>query len=162
MIFLPFSAHVHLGVVSLLTDYYLWTRAFHIISMTAWMAGLFYLPRLFVYHCRVVPLSPQAELFSLMEKKLYQVIMVPAMWLTLISGCLLAATPGVVNWFRIGFYIKLASVAGLVFFQGKLNLWRYQFQEGKYPGKEVFFRIINEVPTILLITIVIFVTVKPF
>jgi putative membrane protein len=130
--------------------------------MVAWMAGLFYLPRLFVYHTKVDPHSETALLLQVMEKKLYTIIMNPAMVATLISGLMLAFIPGIVNWARPGFHLKLVCVLLLIGFHHMLNKWRRTMIDGPYPYSEQFFRIINEVPTVLLITIVICVTVKPF
>ena len=112
-----------------LTAAYPWTKALHIISMVAWMAGLFYLPRLFVYHAeRGAPGSELSEMFKVMERKLLRLIMNPAMIATWVFGLLLVATPGVVDWGSDGWiYVKLAAVLALTWFHHWLALRRKDF-----------------------------------
>lgn len=145
----------------LLKPYYLWIKAFHIVFIVSWMAGLFYLPRLFVYHSMVSMGSGEDVLLQMMERRLYFVIMVPAMYLSLVSGGVLAIIPGIVNFTSGAFYLKQSCVVGLVVFQFTLNRWRESFLEGKVPRSTKFFRIVNEIPTVLLIIIVICIVVKP-
>ena len=144
-------------------DIYSWVRALHIIAVVAWMAGQLYLPRLFVYHCGVPHSSPQADIFTVMERRLLRVIMNPAMVLSLVSGAILLAAPGAVDWSGdIWIYLKLAFVALLVVMHGLMARWRRAFEAGENRHGARFFRRINEVPTLTLIAIVIFVVVKPF
>lgn len=140
--------------------YYLWIKAFHIIFVICWMAGLFYLPRLFVYHSQVANGSGEDALLQVMERRLYFIIMMPAMYLSLVSGGILATIPDIVNFTSGAFYLKQLCVVGLVVFHCALNRWRKELAEGKSRSTR-FFRIINEIPTVLLIVIVICVVVKP-
>jgi putative membrane protein len=129
-------------------------------AIVAWMAGLFYLPRLFVYHRGVDSKSEAAQLFQVMEYRLYKIIMVPSMLLSLASGIFLVIIQEV--WSSGWFHLKLTCVVGLVVFQHLLNYWRKQLATGECPRTTPFFRLINEVPTLLLIVIIISVIVKPF
>lgn len=143
-----------------ISDYYLWIKAFHIIFVVTWMAGLFYLPRLFVYHAGVNPDSEAANLFKIMEYRLYKIIMIPSMLLSLAFGLVLAIILGTGSsgWF----HVKLLCVGGLVVFQHFLNRWRKQLELGTCLCSAKFFRMINEVPSVLLVIIVISAIVKPF
>jgi len=136
-----------------MSDYYLWAKAFHIIFIVAWMAGLF------VYHVGVDPNSEAAQLFKLMEYRLYKIIMVPSMFLSLASGIFLAMIQQV--WSSGWFHIKLTCVVCLVIFQHLLSYWRKQLAIGTCIRNARFFRLINEVPTLLLVIIVISIIVKP-
>jgi protoporphyrinogen IX oxidase len=141
---------------------YLWIKAAHIFSVIAWMAGLFYLPRLFVYHTKVDIGSDQDTLFQTMEEKLLRIIMNPAMIATWGFGILLFLTPGVADF---GFWwvkLKLAMIILLSVFHMRLAGHRRAFAEGRNQKPEKYFRKINEVPTILALAIVIMVVVKPF
>lgn len=141
---------------------YLWIKALHVISVIAWMAGLLYLPRLFVYHCDATPGSERSETFKIMERRLMRAIMNPAMVASLgFGGVLLADGDGVV-WSEGWVYIKLAGVAGLLVLHYMMNLWRRDFAQDANRRTERFFRVANEAPTILMIVIVIAVIVKPF
>lgn len=141
-------------------DAYLWIKALHLVAIVAWMAGLFYLPRLFVYHVGVDSKSEAAQLFQMMEYRLYHIIMVPSMLLSLASGIFLVIIQN--NWSAGWFHLKLTCVVFLVAFQHLLSYWRKQLATGTCTRTAPFFRIINEVPTLLLIIIVISVIVKPF
>ena len=143
-----------------LVEFYLWVKVVHIIAIIAWMAGLFYLPRLFVYHVNVDSKSEAAQLFQVMEYRLYRIIMVPSMLLSLASGFFLVIVQNV--WSFGWFHLKLTSVVGLVIFHHLLNYWRKQLATGVCTRTAPFFRLINEVPTLLLIVIIISVIVKPF
>ena len=144
-------------------DIYVWIKAFHIIAVVAWMAGLLYLPRLFVYHCAAEHGSVQAQTFITMERRLLRAIMNLAMLVSLVLGAILLAQPGMVDWAGdIWIYLKLAFVAVLVVMHGLLARWRKAFEAGENRRDARFFRRINEVPTLALIAIVIFVVVKPF
>jgi protoporphyrinogen IX oxidase len=141
---------------------YPWIKSLHILSVIAWMAGLLYLPRLFVYHADAQPGSSAAETFKVMERRLLRGIMIPAMTGTFLFGLLLAATPGVVDWSRGWIYAKLVAVAGLTVFHVLLARWQRDFAADRDRHSARFFRFVNEVPTLLLIAIVILVVVKPF
>ena len=140
---------------------YDWIKALHVISIIAWMAGLLYLPRLFVYHCDVAAGSESSETFKVMERRLLRAIMNPAMIASWIFGItLLVLNPG---WFEMGWiHAKLAFVAGLTGVHMMMAGWRSAFAEDRNERPQRFFRIMNEVPTLLMIGIVIFVIVKPF
>ncbi len=149
-------------VIAWLIAAYPWIKAFHIVSVIAWMAGLLYLPRLFVYHAVAPAGSEQSAVFKVMERRLLRGIMVPAMVMTYVFGLLLAATPGVVDW-RMGWIgAKLGFVVLLTVFQCLLGRWRQEFAADRYPHSTRFFRIINELPTLAMIAIVVLVVVKPF
>jgi putative membrane protein len=145
-----------------LATFYPWIKAFHIIAIIAWMAGLLYLPRLFVYHCAAPPGSTQSETFKLMEKRLLRAIMNPAMVAAFALGGLLLATPGVVDWRAGWMYVKLALVVGLVVLHGLMAGWRADFAADQNRRSARFYRIVNEIPTLLMIGIVIAVVVRPF
>jgi putative membrane protein len=140
---------------------YDWIKALHVISIIAWMAGLLYLPRLFVYHCDVAAGSEASETFKVMERRLLRAIMNPAMIAAWIFGiALLVLNPG---WFEMGWiHAKLAFVVGLTGVHMMMARWRRAFAEDRNQRPQRFFRIMNEVPTLLMIGVVIFVVVKPF
>jgi protoporphyrinogen IX oxidase len=141
---------------------YHWIKAAHILAVIAWMAGLLYLPRLFVYHAMAAPGSDQSETFKVMERRLQRGIMTPAMLATLFFGALLAKAPGLVDWHRGWIWTKLILVASLVGFHVALAAWRRAFAEDRNRHSSRFFRAVNELPTLALIGIVILVVVKPF
>ncbi len=140
---------------------YPWIKAFHIVSIVAWMAGLLYLPRLFVYHCDAPVGSTQSETFKVMERRLLRGIMNPAMVAAIAFGGLLLATPGVVDWHAGWMYAKLVLVAGLVWLHHAFARWRKAFaaDQNRHTGR--FYRVVNEIPAVLLVAIVIFIVVKP-
>ncbi len=142
--------------------YYPWVKALHVISMVAWMAGLLYLPRLFVYHASATPGSEVSETFKVMERRLYTAIMNPAMIATYVFGILLALTPGIVDWSAGWIYGKLALVGALTAMHYACAAWRRDFAADCNRRRARFYRIANEVPTVILIAIVILVVVKPF
>jgi protoporphyrinogen IX oxidase len=145
-----------------LRDAYPWIKSAHIVSMVAWMAGLLYLPRLFVYHAMAPVGSDKSETFKVMERRLQRGIMVPAMVATWCFGLALAGTPGVVDW-RMGWiWIKITLVAGLTIFHVLLSRWRGTFGADRNAHSARFFRMVNELPTVALIAIVVLVVVKPF
>lgn len=147
-------------MISWFENYQLWLKSFHIIFIIAWMAGLLYLPRLFVYHSMAPFQSTQCHVFQKMEYRLYHYIMVPSMILSLASGIFLATIQG--TWSFQWMHLKLFCVFALIVFHHVLNYWRQQLAQGTCSHQERFFRIVNEIPTILLILIVISVVVKPF
>lgn len=144
-----------------LLDWYFWTKSLHIISVIAWMAGLFYLPRLFVYHVERANLGPAlTDTLIVMERRLLQAIMTPAMVATWVFGLALVFTPAVIDWSMIWPWVKAASVVAMTLFHFFLAARRRDFVLGcnTYSGR--FFRILNEVPTLLLIAIVFAVIFK--
>ena len=144
-------------------DIYVWLKALHIIAVVAWMAGLLYLPRLFVYHCAAEPGSKQAETFEIMERRLLRAIMNPAMVLSLAFGGALLSQSGVVDWSGdIWIYVKLAFVVLLLVLHHLMARWRRDLAAEKNRHDVRFYKRMNEVPTLALIAIVIFVVVKPF
>ena len=145
-----------------LTSLYPWTKALHVIAMVAWMAGMLYLPRLYVYHCEVVPGSIEGERFKVMERRLLRQIINPAMIATWIFGVLLALTPGVLDWGWHWWHVKLTAVILLSGFHGMLSRWRRDFLADRNIRPQKFYRMANEVPTLLLVVIVIMVIVRPF
>jgi putative membrane protein len=141
---------------------YPWIKSLHIVSMVAWMAGLLYLPRLYVYHAIVPAGSHRSETFKIMERRLYRGIMTPAMIATWVFGLGLAGIPGLVDWRMRWIWAKLALVAGLTVFHLALARWRDAFSGDRNIHSSRFFRIFNELPTLALIAIVLLVVVKPF
>ncbi|MGH7033008.1 MAG: protoporphyrinogen oxidase HemJ [Stellaceae bacterium] len=148
--------------MNFLSSIYLWTKALHIISVVAWMAGLLYLPRLFVYHAGVAADSEASRTFRAMERRLLRAIMTPAMIATYVFGIALAATPGVVDWRDGWIFAKLGLVAGLTAMHVLFWGWQRGFAADRNRRSARFYRIANEVPTLLMVLIIILVVVKPF
>jgi putative membrane protein len=139
---------------------YLWVKAAHIIAVIAWMAGMLYLPRLFIYHCDAPPGSAQSETFKVMERRLLRVIINPAMVLTWVLGLWLAWQGG---FFTAGWlHAKLALVLVLSGVHGYFSAAVRKFATDANVTSERTWRIWNEVPTLLMVVIVILVVVKPF
>ena len=148
-------------MVEFLASIYPWTKALHIISVIAWMAGLFYLPRLFVYHVeRVKPGSDTGEMFATMERRLLRAIMNPAMVATWVFGLMLVMTPGIVDWGSVWPWTKMAGVLGMTWFHHWLGLRRKEFVAGTNTRSGRTYRMMNEVPTVLMVAIVVSVVVK--
>ena len=148
-------------MIDLIAGFYPWTKAFHIISVIAWMAGLFYLPRLFVYHAEAArPGDARDEIFQVMERRLLRAIMNPAMIATWVFGILLVLTPGIVDWSSVWPWAKAAGVLALTWFHHWLGLRRKEFAAGASPLSGRTFRIMNELPTLALIVIVFSVVLK--
>lgn len=145
-----------------LASAYPWIKALHIIAVIAWMAGLLYLPRLFVYHAEATIGSDKAETFKIMERRLLRGIMLPAVTMVIVFGSLLAVTPGIVDWQRGWIWTKLALVLALLAFHLRLARWHRLFVADRCPHSPRFFRMVNELPTLALVAIVILVVVKPF
>jgi len=141
-------------------NYYLLYKALHLIAVISWMAGLLYLPRIFVYHSEATHDS-QAEIFKIMEKKLYNYIMMPAMILSWGFGILLISTLGLSIFLELWMQIKGASILILTHYHFYLGKHVRLFALNKSSRSSKFFRIINEIPTILLIVIVFVVVFKP-
>lgn len=145
-----------------LIPYALWLKAFHVIAVIAWMAGQFYLPRLFVYHCQVKTGTDESERFKVMEYKLLRYIINPAMTVAFLLGILLALIPGIIDWHAKWWIVKLVALLFLTGYHGFCSRWRRQFYADQNQHSEKFYRWMNEVPTILMIIIVIMVIVQPF
>ena len=146
-----------------MADVYLWLKAGHIVAVIAWMAAMLYLPRLMVYHCAAAPGSEQSETFKVMERRLLKAIMTPAMLVTWIIGLALAFTPGVVDWSGSGWmHAKLVLVLAMSGVHGFLAKQVKIFAADENRRTAKFFRILNEVPTVMLVLIVVLVVVKPF
>ncbi len=145
----------------ILSDWYFWTKSLHIISVISWMAGIFYLPRLFVYHVEEVGSGNETdELFQTMERRLLKAIMNPAMISTWIFGLCLVATPGVVDWSMIWPWLKGGSVIAMTWFHMWLGARRKDFAAGTNTLAGRRYRMMNEVPTLLMLIIVFSVIFK--
>lgn len=145
-----------------LSEWYLWIKALHIIAVVAWMAGMLYLPRLFVYHAAAEIGSVQSETFKVMERRLMRAIINPAMLVAFGLGGLLLMTPGIIDWAAGWIWVKLAALLLMTGVHGYLSRWRRAFEADANPHDGKFYRLINEIPTVLLIVIVIMAVVKPF
>ena len=141
-------------------EFYLWIKAFHIIAAISWMAGMLYLPRLFVYHCQAEAGSKQSETFKVMERRLLNAIINPAMIVTWLAGLYLAWAGHLfsASWFH-GKFLLVVLLSGV---HGFFSRCVKDFAADRNTRSEKFYRFINEVPTILMIGIVILVIVKPF
>ena len=142
--------------------YYTWILAFHVMSFASWMAVLFYLPRLFIYHREHADNKAFGEVVEIQEYKLYTYIGVPAMWATILSGAMmLYLNPGI---FQSGawMYVKLFFLVLLIAYSFSLEKIRKRLIDEPYYKTGKYFRVYNEVPTLLMIFIVIMVVVKPF
>lgn len=138
-----------------LTDWYLVIKSLHVISVIAWMAGLFYLPRLYVYHAEGVQAgTPTDTMFQTMERRLLRAIMNPAMVATWIFGLCLVATPGIVDWSAPWAWVKAAGVLAMTGFHGWLAARRKDFAAGQNSRSGRSYRMMNEVPTLLMVVIV--------
>jgi len=139
---------------------YLWLKAFHVIAVIAWMAGMLYLPRLFVYHCEAPKGSIQSETFKIMERRLLKAIINPAMMVTWLLGLYLLWDGG---WYTSGWmHAKIALVLIMSGLHGVYVRRLKDFAADKNTRPAKYYRILNEVPTVLMIGIVILVIVKPF
>ena len=149
--------------MSLAAEYWLWVKSAHVIAVIAWMAGLLYLPRLFVYHAEAAPGSDTAATLAVMEARLLRRIMNPAMIATWLLGLWLAFTPGVVAWSDSGWiYAKLALVVALTVHHHLCGQWRKQLAAGRNRHSPRFYRYANEVPAVVMALIVILVVARPF
>ena len=149
-------------MTDLLASAYPWLKTLHVLSFTAWMAGLFYLPRLFVYHVETAQDRPErAELFQIMERRLLKAIMTPAMLSTWIFGLLLIGT-GAVDWSAAWPWVKAAAVLGMTWFHTWCSGQRKLLAAGGFDRTGRYYRLMNEVPTLLLIVIVVSVVARPF
>lgn len=147
----------------LLQTFYPWIKVLHVVSVISWMAGLFYLPRLFVHHTERVAVGGETDqLFQMMEQKLLRVIMNPAMIGTWVFGLLLVGTPGVVDWAAFWPWAKALCVLAMTWFHHWLGLRRKEFVAGTNSRTGREYRIMNEVPTVLMLVIVVSVIARPF
>jgi len=137
-------------------------KSFHIIAVVCWMAGLFYLPRLFYYHVTEGEKAQTSELFCLMEMRLLKIITTPAMLATWFFGLIMLMIPGVIDLSTSWIWVKIVAVLILTGFHGWLAAKRRELQEGTCQVSGRTFKMMNEVPTVLLIIIVILAVVKPF
>ena len=147
-------------ILDVLSTAYPWTKSLHVISVIAWMAGLFYLPRLFVYH--VERNEADDALFQTMERRLIRAIMNPAMIASWVFGVALVLTPGVIDWQAVWPWTKLVGIIGMTWFHHWCSLRRKDLARGQNSLSGRSFRIMNEVPTLLLILIVVSVIARPF
>lgn len=148
-------------MMEFIDDWYYWIKAIHLLAVMSWMAGLLYLPRLFVYHCDAEAGSQQSETFKIMERRLLRAIMNPAMIIAWIFGGLLVAwhaAGGFEGWL----HVKLAAVVGMTIVHHILGRRRKEFADDRNSRPARYYRILNEVPTVLMVVIVIMVIVKPF
>jgi protoporphyrinogen IX oxidase len=142
-------------VTGFLTDWYLVIKALHVVSIIAWMAGLFYLPRLYVYHAEQVQAGSRTDMmFQTMERRLLRAIMNPAMIAAWVFGLALVSTPGVVDWSAPWSWVKAVSVVLMTGFHGWLSARRKDFAEGRNIRSGRTYRMMNEVPTVLMVLIV--------
>jgi putative membrane protein len=148
-------------MTDMLGNYYLWIKSLHVIAVIAWMAGLFYLPRLYVYHAEQVVLGTVTDtMFQTMERRLLTAIMTPACIATWVFGLCLVVTPGIVDWSMTWPWIKAACVIAMTVFHLWLGQCKDAFASGtnQITGRQ--FRLMNEVPTVLMVLIVVSVIVK--
>ncbi len=139
---------------------YLWVKALHVIAVIAWMAGMLYLPRLYVYHCAAEPGSAQSETFKVMERRLLRAIVDPAMILAWVLG--LALVAHLDAWGEAWMHAKFACVIALSTLHGFFARWCRQFAADDNRHEARFYRFMNEVPAVLMIAIVVLVVVRPF
>jgi len=139
-----------------------WVKALHVISVIAWIAGMMYLPRLFVYHAAAEKGSIQSETFKIMERRLYRGIITPAMILTWVFGLTMVLTPGIIDWSQGWVWVKAVSVILLTAIHGYYGRQVRAFATDTNTRPQGFWRLVNELPFVLVIIIVIMVIVKPF
>jgi putative membrane protein len=148
-------------IAGFLADWYLVTKSLHMISVISWMAGIFYLPRLFVYHAEQVQAGSRTDtMFQTMERRLLRGIMNPSLIATWVFGLALVFTPGIVDWSMVWPWVKAASVLGMTWFHMWLALRRKDFANGTNQKSGRHYRLMNEVPTVLMVIIVFGVIVK--
>ncbi|GAB5389350.1 MAG: protoporphyrinogen oxidase HemJ [Alphaproteobacteria bacterium] len=147
-------------MMDILAEYYLLIKALHVIAVIAWMAGLLYLPRLYVYHADVEPGSERDKMLQVMEHRLLRYIMNPAMIVVWVLGLILMSI--VDAHLAVWFHIKFALVFAMSGMHGAMSKWRKNFAKGENTKPARFYRIMNEVPTVLMIGIVLLVYLKPF
>jgi putative membrane protein len=149
-------------MLEVLTPFYLWIKAGHIIAVIAWMAGLLYLPRLYFYHCEIPPGTPESERFKTMERRLLRIIVNPAMIAVWVLGPLLALSPPSGGMAQGWLIVKFVLVLALSAVHGLFSRWRRDFAFDRNRHGKKFYAAWNEVPAVLMIAIVVLVVVKPF
>ena len=149
-------------MIELSATAFLWIKALHIIAVIAWMAGMLYLPRLFVYHCEAEPGSGQSETFKVMERRLLRAIVNPAMIAALVFGGILLANLDAEQWRDGWLHAKLALVVALFVMHHLMARWRKAFERDENTRPAKFYRRMNEVPAVLMAAIVILAVVRPF
>lgn len=151
------------SISEILLQIYPWTLVFHVISVISWMAGIFYLPRIFVYHVEKSQAGDKLDaVFQTMERKLLRYIMNPAMISSWVFGVLLTLTPGLVDWSEVWPWVKAVAVISMTIFHHLVARWRKDFVAGENQRSSRFFRLANEAPTLLMIVIVVMVIARPF
>ncbi|SDI78060.1 CopD family protein [Aliiruegeria lutimaris] len=144
-----------------LTEYYVWIKSLHVVSVIAWMAGLFYLPRLYVHHTeQTTPGTEMDTVFQMMERKLLKLIMNPSMIASWVFGLMLVLTPGIVDWGAVWPYTKAVSILAMTWFHMWLAAHRRDFIDGDFKLSGRTYRIMNELPTVLMLIIVFSVIVR--
>lgn len=149
-------------MIDWLVPAYLWLKALHIIAVIVWLAGLFYLPRLFVYHVEAGPGTPQSETFKVMERRLLEAIMNPAVIAVWVFGPLLLLSMPAATLQQGWLHAKLMLVVILTVYHHLLGRWRKTLEQDRNTRSARFYRLMNEVPTVLLILTVLLVVLKPF
>lgn len=144
----------------MLGDFYLWIKAVHIMAVISWMAGLFYLPRLFVYHVERQTTDGMGDVFQTMEEKLLRVIMNPAMIVAWVTGLAMVSIPGVIAWDAVWPYSKFLGLIGMTWFHMWCARRRRIFAQGGNTLSGRDYRMMNEVPTVMMVVIVLSVVVK--
>ena len=148
-------------VIELTGELYLWVKALHLISVISWLAGMLYLPRLFVYHCSAEWGSELSETLKTMERRLIRAIMNPAMIASWVLGLVMLAAGGSDLWFQPWMIIKLVCVFAMSVAHAKMSKWRKDFEADRNTRSHKFYRVVNEVPTALMVVVIIMVVVQP-
>lgn len=148
--------------MALLADLYPWIKSLHVIAVIAWMAGLLYLPRLYVYHCEVAPGTAESERFKVMERRLLTYITNPAGIAAWLFGTLLVLTPGVVDWASGWWHLKMLGILVATGAHHVMIARRRDFLHDRNRRPQKYYRVLNEVPTVAMLVIVVMVIVKPF
>ena len=149
-------------MIELSATAYLWIKALHVISVIAWMAGLLYLPRLFVYHAAAKPGSEHSETLKVMERRLLRAIMNPAMLASLLFGGLMLADRNQALWQQGWMLAKLVLIAAMMGLHMAMGRWRRDFALDRNTRSQLFYRVANEAPTVLMIGVVVLAIAKPF
>jgi putative membrane protein len=149
-------------MLEVLNPIYLWIKALHVLAVIAWMAGMLYLPRLFVYHCEVMPGTGESERFKTMERRLLRGIVNPAMIAVWVLGLMLGFMPASGGWGQGWLMAKVTLVLGMSAVHGLFSKWRKDFERDQNRRSQHFYRVWNEVPAGLAIFIVGLAVIKPF
>ena len=149
-------------MIELSGETYLWVKALHLVSVMSWLAGLLYLPRLFVYHCDAESGSELSETLKVMERRLLRAIINPAMIASWVFGLTMLAAGGEALWSQPWMIIKLICVIAMSVAHGRMVKWCSDFNADRNTRPQTFYRIANEVPTALMVVIIVMVVVQPF